>query len=116
MNQIRARNYRDLLETSFTTLEEGYALIMQRHMKMDCACFTPNTERLDNVFAMAKEQAADGIVHYALQFCTPFTMEAFKIKKAADEREVPFLKIETDYSQEDIGQLKTRVEAFLEML
>lgn len=110
------RAFRDLLGTSFNTLDEGYAVLADRHMKIDCACFTPNTERMDNVVNMAKDQQADGIVHYALQFCTPFTMEAFKIKKAADKVDMPFLKIETDYGKEDVGQLKTRVEAFVEML
>lgn len=110
------RAFRDLLDTSFNTLDEGYAVLADRHMKIDCACFTPNTERMDNVVNMAKDQQADGIVHYALQFCTPFTMEAFKIKKAADKVDMPFLKIETDYGKEDVGQLKTRVEAFVEML
>lgn len=29
---------------------------------------------------------------------------------------IPFLRMETDYSMEDMGQLKTRIEAFLEMI
>ena len=41
-------------------------------------------------------------------------MEAYKVEKAVTE--VPFMRIETDYSMEDFGQLKTRVEAFVEML
>lgn len=110
------RLFRDLLETSFNTVEEGFALLAKRHMQIDCACFTPNTERMDNVVNIAKAQQADGVVHYALQFCTPFTMEAFKIKRATEEANIPFIKVETDYGKEDVGQLKTRVEAFLEML
>jgi benzoyl-CoA reductase/2-hydroxyglutaryl-CoA dehydratase subunit BcrC/BadD/HgdB len=40
-------------------------------------------------------------------------MEAYKLEKQLD---LPFLRIETDYSMEDFGQLKTRIEAFLETL
>ena len=40
-------------------------------------------------------------------------MEAFKVEQSVER---PFMKIETDYSMEDFGQLKTRVEAFLEIL
>jgi len=29
---------------------------------------------------------------------------------------IPNLKIETDYSEEDIGQMRTRIDAFLEQL
>jgi len=43
-------------------------------------------------------------------------MEAFKAKKTVDAIGVPFLRIETDYSMEDMGQLTTRVGAFLEMM
>jgi benzoyl-CoA reductase/2-hydroxyglutaryl-CoA dehydratase subunit BcrC/BadD/HgdB len=41
-------------------------------------------------------------------------MEAYKVEKALGQ--IPFMRLETDYSMEDAGQLKTRVEAFLEMV
>ena len=43
-------------------------------------------------------------------------MEAFKAKKVVDAIEVPFLRIETDYSMEDVGQLTTRAGAFLKII
>jgi benzoyl-CoA reductase/2-hydroxyglutaryl-CoA dehydratase subunit BcrC/BadD/HgdB len=43
-------------------------------------------------------------------------MEAFSVEKAAQAAGVPIMKIDTDYSAEDVGQLSTRVEAFLEMI
>lgn len=113
---VGIRTFRDLLDTSFETLDEAYEILANRHMNVDCACFTPNNERPENILNLVKEQSADGYIHYALQFCTPFMMEAFKVKRSTEEKEIPFLKIETDYSQEDIGQIKTRVEAFVEML
>ena len=36
------------------------------------------------------------------------------VEKALEEKNIPCLRIETDYSMEDVGQLKTRVEAFVE--
>ena len=113
---VGTRTFQNLLDTSFETLEEGYTILAERHMKMDCACFTPNDERPANIMELSKSLHADGYVHYALQFCTPFMMEAFKVKRATEENDLSFLKIETDYSQEDVGQLKTRIEAFVEML
>jgi benzoyl-CoA reductase/2-hydroxyglutaryl-CoA dehydratase subunit BcrC/BadD/HgdB len=55
-------------------------------------------------------------VHYNLQFCHTFANEAVKVERALAAENVPLLRVETDYSDEDIGQLTTRVEAFLEML
>jgi benzoyl-CoA reductase/2-hydroxyglutaryl-CoA dehydratase subunit BcrC/BadD/HgdB len=43
-------------------------------------------------------------------------VEAYKVEKILQEKGVPVLKIETDYGMEDMGQLKTRIEAFLEMV
>jgi benzoyl-CoA reductase/2-hydroxyglutaryl-CoA dehydratase subunit BcrC/BadD/HgdB len=59
---------------------------------------------------------ADGVIHYALQFCTPYMVEAHKARKKMEALKMPFLRVETDYSMEDAGQLKTRVEAFIEMI
>jgi benzoyl-CoA reductase/2-hydroxyglutaryl-CoA dehydratase subunit BcrC/BadD/HgdB len=113
---VGERNFRTSLDENFTSLEEGMEKIAARYLTINCACFTPNTERLTDIEDMAKQLKADGIVHYALQFCTPYMMEAFKVKKTAEKMNVPFLRIETDYSMEDMGQLKTRVEAFLEVI
>jgi len=38
------------------------------------------------------------------------------VEKALEEKGIPTLRIETDYGMEDAGQLKTRVEAFMEVL
>jgi benzoyl-CoA reductase/2-hydroxyglutaryl-CoA dehydratase subunit BcrC/BadD/HgdB len=113
---IGTRNTRDLVDESGETLEEMLDAICERYMKIDCACFTPNTERLDNVNAMAKELGVDGVIHYALMFCQPYGHEAIKVEKSLQKEGIPMLTIETDYSMEDVAQLKTRVEAFVEMI
>jgi benzoyl-CoA reductase/2-hydroxyglutaryl-CoA dehydratase subunit BcrC/BadD/HgdB len=112
---IGTRNTRDLVDESGKTLEEMLDALVDRYMQIDCACFTPNTERLDHIVDMAKELKVNGVIHYALSFCQPYTMEAFKVEKALQKAHIPMLAIETDYSMEDVEQLKTRVEAFVEM-
>lgn len=113
---IGTRNTRDLVDESGESVEEMLDAICERYMKIDCACFTPNNERLENIKKLAKDTNADGVLHYSLMFCQPYTHEAFKVEKTLKEAEIPMLAIETDYSMEDIEQLKTRVEAFVEML
>ncbi len=113
---IGTRNTRDLVDESGETVEEMLNAICERYMKIDCACFTPNDERLDNIKKLAEETKVDGVIHYSLMFCQPYTHETFKVEKALADSEVPMLAIETDYSMEDVEQLKTRVEAFVEML
>lgn len=90
--------------------------IVDRYFKIDCAIFTPNQSRLDQVKKMVKDYGAKGVIHYCLQFCQPYQMEAGNIIKELEKAGVPALALDTDYSSEDAGQLKTRIEAFLEMI
>ncbi len=113
---IGTRNTRDLVEESGETMNELIDAIVDRYMKIDCACFTPNDVRLENVTALAKDLQADGVIHYSLLFCQPYSHEALKVDKALQAEGIPMLSIETDYSMEDVEQLKTRVEAFMETL
>jgi len=113
---IGTRNTRDLVDESADTLEGMLDAIADRYMKIDCACFTPNDERLDNVADLARELKADGVIHYSLLFCQPYSHEALKMDKALARAGIPMLSVETDYSMEDVEQLKTRVEAFVETL
>ncbi|TVM18471.1 2-hydroxyacyl-CoA dehydratase [Oceanidesulfovibrio indonesiensis] len=113
---IGTRNIRDLVDESGETVEDMLDALVDRYLKIDCACFTPNDERMDNVAAMAREYNADGVVQYSLMFCQPYGHEAIKLGKRLDAEQIPSLAIETDYSMEDVEQLKTRVEAFTEML
>jgi benzoyl-CoA reductase/2-hydroxyglutaryl-CoA dehydratase subunit BcrC/BadD/HgdB len=63
---------------------------------------------------LAKEYQVDGVVQYILQYCHTYNVEAINIASALKKENIPNIKIETDYSEEDSGQLKTRLEAFLE--
>jgi benzoyl-CoA reductase/2-hydroxyglutaryl-CoA dehydratase subunit BcrC/BadD/HgdB len=111
---VGERNHRNLLDENFSSVDEALEKIASRYMGINCACFTPNSERMDDIRSLVGSLHADGVIHYSLQFCTPYIMEAYKAEKAVTN--VPFMRIETDYSMEDIGQLKSRVEAFIEIV
>ncbi len=113
---VGERNFKSQLDPHFTSIKQGLESIAERYLTINCACFTPNEGRLDDIRDMAARLHAHGVIHYALQFCTPYMVEAYKVKQRLEEKEVPYLRIETDYSMEDMGQLKTRVEAFIEVM
>jgi benzoyl-CoA reductase/2-hydroxyglutaryl-CoA dehydratase subunit BcrC/BadD/HgdB len=113
---IGTRNTRDLVDENSATLDGMIDAIVDRYMRIDCATFTPNQERLDNIVNMANDLNVNGVVHYALSFCQPYAMEGYKVERALNGAGTPMLSIETDYSMEDVEQLKTRVEAFVEMV
>jgi benzoyl-CoA reductase/2-hydroxyglutaryl-CoA dehydratase subunit BcrC/BadD/HgdB len=113
---VGSRYFSYLTERSDGTVEGRLSAIADRQLQTHCACFTPNDERLDDILALASDLSADGVVHYTIQFCHTFANEAVKVERMLAEKNIPLLRIETDYGDEDTGQLKTRVEAFLEMI
>jgi benzoyl-CoA reductase/2-hydroxyglutaryl-CoA dehydratase subunit BcrC/BadD/HgdB len=113
---VGMRNIRNLTSTEGSTVEQLVENILDRYMKIDCACFTPNDERLEHIVEMARELKAQGVIHYSLQFCTPYMMESSRVQSRLRQEGIPMLAVETDYSMEDAGQLGTRVQAFLEIL
>lgn len=57
-----------------------------------------------------------GVVLYNIRYCDTFELEAPDIKELMQEENIPVLYLEDDYAQSATGQIKTRVQAFLEML
>lgn len=112
---IGTRLFSKLCQEDGQTVEEQIAALAKRHLGINCACFTPNNERVEDIIQLAKEYRVDGVIHYALQFCHPYNSESNKIKRALDEEGIPLLEIQTDYGDSD-SQLTLRVESFLSLL
>jgi benzoyl-CoA reductase/2-hydroxyglutaryl-CoA dehydratase subunit BcrC/BadD/HgdB len=113
---VGERGARRMTEAKGKTVDELLDTVTERYFQIDCAVFTPNPSRVEYVKEMKKKLNAKGIVHYSLQFCQPYIMESGPVEKELEKSGMPTLRLETDYSQEDAGQLKTRIEAFIERL
>ena len=105
-----------IIDETLTDLNGQLKAIANRYLNIHCSCFTPNDERIEDIVQLAKDYNVAGVIYYVLQFCHTYNVEYYKVEKALKNAGIPVLKIETDYSEEDIGQLKTRVEAFLEQI
>jgi benzoyl-CoA reductase/2-hydroxyglutaryl-CoA dehydratase subunit BcrC/BadD/HgdB len=109
------RYFRNLVDETPSDLEGMLDAIAERYLTIDCAVFTPNTERIENILGLVRDYDIDAVVYHALQACDPYTIEAYKVQKALDAAGVPMLYVETDYG-DDSGQISTRVQALLEMV
>ncbi len=99
------------------TREDPYQALAEYYLETPCSCMTPNEGRLGLVAQLARDYKADGIIDLTWLYCHTYNVEAVRIKNLAKEvLAVPYLQLETDYSQTDLGNLKIRVEAFLEMV
>ena len=108
--------FTNLVDDSATTLEDQFQALAERYMKINCACFTPNEARIQEVIQLAKDYHVDGVINQNLKFCTTFKVEAPALEDALEEAGIPVLNIETDYTDNDAEQLRTRIGAFVEML
>lgn len=72
--------------------------------------------RFNDIGQYAKEFNADGAILYVYKFCDPFGFEVPARKAYYESIHVPILAIEDQYSTGTMGQLRTRIQAFLEMI
>ena len=94
--------------------------ISQRYlMASTCPCFTSkdgNEDRINWLLNKIKEWNVNGVIYYVHRGCMLYAMEYTRVKKVLDHINIPVYYLDTEYTREDAGQMKTRVEAFLEML
>lgn len=94
-----------------------YQALAERYLAIGCSVMTPNPNRLELLERLINEYQVDGVVEMTLQACHTYNVETLAIRKFVNEKMgLPYINVETDYSQADVGQLNTRVAAFLEML
>ena len=110
------RYFENLVEEGLPTLDEQFMALSQRYMKNNCACFTPNPGRVEDILRLAKEYHVDGVIDVNLKFCCLYDTEGYSVERALREAGIPVLGIETDYDDGDSEQLRTRIGAFVEML
>ncbi len=96
--------------------KEPMKAIAERYLRIPCACMYPNDRRIAQILKLAGDFNVDGVVYYSLQFCHGYNVERYRAAEALKKSDIPLLSIETDYSGADTEQIKTRVDAFLEML
>jgi hypothetical protein len=106
----------DPTEPAYWTMNDMLIAIADKYLMNTCACFTPNLVRAERVVQFVKDYQVNGVIYHVLQACHIYGMEELRIEKALDKINIPLLSIETDFSQEDVEQIRTRVEAFLEMV
>lgn len=86
---------------------ENYAEALLK--QLPCMRMVDNSQRLQ----MIKQSQVDGILYHTVKFCDNYSYEYALIQ---NEINMPILKVETDSTKQCEGQIRTRVEAFVESL
>jgi benzoyl-CoA reductase/2-hydroxyglutaryl-CoA dehydratase subunit BcrC/BadD/HgdB len=102
------------------SMDDMFKAISERYlMASTCPCFTSedgNEDRINWLLTKVKDWKINGVIYYVVRGCMLYAMEYTRIKRVLDRLNIPVYYLDTEYTREDVGQLKTRVEAFLEML
>ena len=73
-------------------------------------------ERFGHIGRFIREYKVNGVVLYIYKYCDPYGFEVPDIKRYIEALNIPVLYLEDEYSLSSIGRLKTRVQAFLEIM
>ena len=91
--------------------------IAKKYLNIACSCMVNNDARVELIDRLIDEYKIDGVIDVVLQACHTFNVESHRIKQfVKDVKHKPYMAIETDYSKSDTEQLRTRFEAFIEMI
>lgn len=73
-------------------------------------------DHLSFILKKVQENGIEGVIFVHLKFCEPLAFDYPGIKKGLDQRGIPNLFIETELHGYNVGQIKTRLQAFVEIL
>ncbi|WP_313755697.1 double-cubane-cluster-containing anaerobic reductase [Tissierella sp.] len=90
--------------------------IATQYLNIGCSIMTPNYKRMELLEELVEEFKVDAVIEVLLQTCHPYSVEARAVKKLSTTVGLPYMAIETDYSNSNIGQIRTRIAAFMEIL
>ncbi len=90
--------------------------IADAYLTVGCAVMTPNRRRFEMIPALIEEFHADAVLDIALSSCHTYLIEGRSLREFCRGMGVPYMALETDYSQLDAGQIDTRIAAFVESL
>jgi benzoyl-CoA reductase/2-hydroxyglutaryl-CoA dehydratase subunit BcrC/BadD/HgdB len=79
----------------------------------DCIFKRPNSKFYKHVEERIRELKCTAMIVWVLDYCDHFEFEIMRMEKKLG---LPILKLKSDFSRQNIGQIKTRIEAFIEML
>lgn len=97
---------------------DGYMRAMATRSIRPCTCptFWDSSTRLYRLRQMIRDNQVDGIVYHVLRGCLVYDFEYQLIEEEMGKLGVPIIRVETDYNEEDIEQLRIRIEAFVELI
>ncbi|MFQ5965907.1 MAG: 2-hydroxyacyl-CoA dehydratase, partial [Candidatus Scalinduaceae bacterium] len=84
--------------------------------KSPCSRMVNVFERIKNIIALIERRAINGAIYHTLKFCDHTLYDYPLVKEEFQKKNIPLLHINCNNSSKSEGQIKTRIEAFVEQL
>lgn len=81
-----------------------------------CPTFTDNRQRIFRIKQMIKDHQIQGVIYHVLRGCLVYDYEYPVLEEELEKEGIPIIRVESDYNEEDVEQLRIRIEAFIELL
>lgn len=72
--------------------------------------------RLNYMSQLIKLYDIEGVIYYCIRFCDAYAFKDMETRKFLERFNIPMLAIHSEYGESDTGQIRTRIEAFIEIL
>lgn len=115
VSQENCTGIKPLLEDVDEEAADPVRALALKYFHLPCSVLTPNTRRLDSLRALVRDYRPQCVIDLVWQACITYDVESFLVRElVTNELDLPYLRIETDYSPSDSARIATRVEALLE--
>lgn len=92
------------------------ALANQALRPCPCPTFADNTQRIYRLKQLIKDYQIQGVIYHVLRGCLVYDFEYRRIEEELGKLGIPVIRLESDYNEEDVEQLRIRIEAFIELI
>lgn len=81
-----------------------------------CPTFSDNSQRIYRLKQLIKDNQIQGVIYHVLRGCLVYDFEYKRIEDELGKLDIPVIRLESDYNEEDVEQLRIRIEAFIELI
>ena len=92
------------------------ALANQVIRPCSCPTFVNNKERVYRILQMIRDYQIQGVIYHVLRGCLVYDYEYQLLEEELGKMGIPVIRMESDYNEEDVEQLRIRTEAFIELI
>jgi benzoyl-CoA reductase/2-hydroxyglutaryl-CoA dehydratase subunit BcrC/BadD/HgdB len=98
-------------------IDSPYTALARRYLtRSTCPRMEGLDQRIEDITSLAEESNADGVIYCSVTHCDNFLYDAPHVIQHFKERNLPVLLLRHDGEWNALGQVRTRIEAFIETI